>query len=49
MTEDEIAVKFNALGSDVIGKGQCEKLRQCIMNLDTAEKLDQLLELTIAG
>jgi len=24
MTEDEIAVKFNALGGDVIGKEQCE-------------------------
>ena len=48
MTEDEIAVKFNALGSDVIGKDQCEKLRHCIMNIDTAEKLDELFALTIA-
>jgi len=32
----------------VIGKEQCEKLRQCIMNLDTSENLNELLELTIA-
>src|SRR6266516_3801933 len=49
MTEEEIAVKFTALGGDVIGKEQCEKLRQCIMNLDAAEKLDELLALTIAS
>ena len=48
MTEEEIAVKFTALGSDVIGKKQCEKLRQCIMNLEKAGKLDELLALTIA-
>ena len=48
MTEEEIAVKFNALGGDVIGKEQCEKLRQCIMNLDAAENVDELLALTIA-
>jgi len=48
MTEEEIAVKFTALGGDVIGKKQCEKLRQCVMNLDAAEKVDELLELTIA-
>jgi 2-methylcitrate dehydratase len=47
MTEDEIAVKFTALGGDVIGKDQCEKLRKCIMNLDTANKVDELLALTI--
>jgi len=32
----------------VIGKKQCEKLRQCIMNLENATKLDELLKLTIA-
>ena len=48
MTEEEIAVKFNALGGDVIGKKQCEKLRQCIMNIETAKTFDELLELTIA-
>jgi len=47
MTEEEIAVKFTALGGDVIGKGQCEKLRECIMNLENLAKLDELLALTI--
>jgi 2-methylcitrate dehydratase len=48
MTEEEIAVKFTALGGDVIGKDQCEKLRHCIMNIDTAKNVDELLKLTIA-
>ena len=48
MTEDEIAVKFNALGGDVIGKDQCKKLQAFIMNLENAKKLDELFELTIA-
>jgi 2-methylcitrate dehydratase len=48
MTEEEIAVKFTALGGDVIGKDQCEKLRQGIMNLANVVKLDELLALTIA-
>jgi len=48
MTEEEIAVKFTALGGDVIGKKQCEKLRQCIMNIETAKTFYELLELTIA-
>jgi hypothetical protein len=49
MTEEEIAVKFTALGGDVIGKDKCEKLRKFIMSLDRAKKVDELLELTIAG
>src|SRR5437773_7068481 len=48
MTEDEIAVKFNALGSGVIGKEQCAKLQKFIMNIDSAEKLDELFALTTA-
>src|SRR5436309_4197088 len=48
MTEEEIAVKFNALGGDVIGKDQCKKLQEFIMNLDGVEKIDELLALTIA-
>jgi 2-methylcitrate dehydratase len=48
MTEEEIAVKFTALGGDVIGKDQCKKLQRFIMSLDTAETLDQLFELTTA-
>jgi hypothetical protein len=41
-------VKFTALGGDVIGKKQCEKLRHCIMNIDSAKSVDELLALTIA-
>jgi 2-methylcitrate dehydratase len=48
MTEEEIAVKFTALGSDVIGKKQCEQLRKCIMDLENAAKVDELLKLTVA-
>jgi 2-methylcitrate dehydratase len=48
MSEEEIAVKFTALGGDVIGKDQCEKLRKCIMNVENANKVDELLKLTIA-
>jgi 2-methylcitrate dehydratase len=48
MTEEEIAVKFTALGGDVIGKDQCKKLQRFIMSMDTAEKLEQLFELTTA-
>jgi 2-methylcitrate dehydratase len=48
MTEEEIAVKFTALGGNVIGKDQCQKLRHCIMSIDTAKNVDELLKLTIA-
>src|SRR5438093_7927079 len=48
MTEDETAVKFTALGGDLIGKKQCKELQRCIMNIDGAKKVDELLELTIA-
>ncbi len=46
MTEDEIAVKFTALGGDVIGKDQCKRLQSFIMNLETAKDLGGLFELT---
>jgi 2-methylcitrate dehydratase len=45
MTEEEIAVKFNALGKDVIGDDQRKKLQHCIMNLDTAKNFNELFEL----
>ena len=48
MTEDEIAVKFTALGGDVIGRDQCKKLQKFIMSIETADKLDGLFELTTA-
>jgi 2-methylcitrate dehydratase len=48
MTEEEIAVKFTALGGDVIGKEQCKKLQRFIMRIDRAGGLDELFELTTA-
>ncbi len=48
MTEEEIAVKFTALGGDVVGKDQCQKLRSFIMSIDTAKNLGGLFELTTA-
>src|SRR5438067_8233058 len=49
MTEEEIAVKFTALGGDVIGRDRCKKLQKCIMSLETARNLGELFELTTAG
>jgi hypothetical protein len=49
MTEDEIAVKFTALGGEVIGKEQCKKLQSFIMSIETAKNLDGLFELTTGG
>jgi 2-methylcitrate dehydratase len=46
MTEDEIAVKFTALGGDVIGKDQCKKLQSFIMSMETAKDFSGLFELT---
>jgi 2-methylcitrate dehydratase len=48
MTEDEIAVKFTALGDGVIGNDQCNKLQKFIMSMDTAKNVDGLFELTTA-
>ena len=48
MTEEEIAVKFNALGGDVIGKEQCKKLQTYIMSMETAKNLGGLFDLTTA-
>src|SRR5712675_2309372 len=46
MTEEEIAVKFTALGGDIIGKDQCKKLQSYIMSIETARNLGGLFELT---
>jgi 2-methylcitrate dehydratase len=49
MTEDEIAVKFTALGGEVIGKDQCKELQKFIMNLENADNFAELFELTTAA
>src|SRR6266851_9762364 len=48
MTEEEIAVKFTALGDDVIGKDQCKKLQKLITSIETAKDVSELFELTTA-
>jgi 2-methylcitrate dehydratase len=48
MTEEEIAVKFMALGGDIIGQEQCKKLQSFIMSMETAQDLGGLFELTTA-
>ncbi len=48
MTEDEIAVKFDALGEDVVGKKACKALRKCIMGMEGQKRLDKFFELMTA-
>ncbi|MGI9015238.1 MAG: MmgE/PrpD family protein [Phycisphaerales bacterium] len=45
MTEDEIAVKFNALGAAVVGEAACNELRPLIMNIEREQSLDRLFQL----
>ncbi len=45
MTEEEIAVKFNALGREVVGEARCKELRGVIMGLENETKLDRLMKL----
>jgi 2-methylcitrate dehydratase len=42
MTEEEIAVKFNALGTAVVGEDTCNDLRSLIMNMEQEDTLDRL-------
>jgi 2-methylcitrate dehydratase len=48
MTEEEIAVKFNALGEEVVGKKKCKSLRAMIMSIEKQKKLDKFFELMTA-
>ncbi len=48
MTEDEIAVKFNALGSAVVGEPACNDLRGVIMGMENEESLVRLFSLMTA-
>ena len=49
MTEDEIAVKFNALGRDVVGEGRCNQIRQWIMSLENQQEMSGLFKLMQAA
>jgi len=48
MTEDEIAVKFNALGQDIVGKKNCAALRTLIMSIEKQKTLDRFFDLMTA-
>jgi len=45
MTEEEIAVKFNALGESVVGKKACKELRKLIMGIEKKKSLEKFFEL----
>ena len=45
MTEEEIAVKFNALGKGVVGEEKCNALRSLIMSMEGEDSLGRLFEL----
>jgi 2-methylcitrate dehydratase len=49
MTEDEIAVKFNALGSGVVGEEACDRLRGLIMSMEHETSMTPLFELMTAS
>jgi 2-methylcitrate dehydratase len=49
MTEEEIGVKFNALGGEVIGKNQCQGLAALIMKMETLPDMRELMRLTVKG
>lgn len=46
MTEEEIAVKFKALGTSVVGEDRCNELRRLIMRFEREENLEKFMRLT---
>ncbi|TVQ31953.1 MAG: MmgE/PrpD family protein [Phycisphaeraceae bacterium] len=48
MTEDEIKVKFDALGVEVVGKEKCDAAGKLIMAIEKEKTLDRLFELLTA-
>ena len=47
MTQDEIAIKFGALGRDVVGESCCNEIGQTVMHLDELSSVDELMQLTV--
>jgi 2-methylcitrate dehydratase len=45
MTEQEIAVKFAALGGDIVGRDTCDQLRTLIMAFEQEQTLDRFFKL----
>lgn len=48
MTEEEIGVKFNALGGEVIGPERCRDLPKVILGLESERSMSRLMELATA-
>jgi 2-methylcitrate dehydratase len=48
MSEEEIAVKFDALGRDVVGLDACRELRSLIMGIERQRTMGRLMELMTA-
>jgi len=48
MTEQEIGVKFKALGGAVVGEDRCDELRSVIMNVENESDLGKLMTLMTA-
>jgi len=48
MTEEEIAVKFNALGGEVVGLARCKEIGALVMALENEAKVDRLMKLMTA-
>jgi len=47
MTEQEIAVKFAALGGDIVGRDTCDQLRSLIMAFEQEQTLDRFFKLMV--
>src|SRR4026207_1477094 len=47
MTEEEIGVKFRALGKDVVGEARCKELGQVIMKLDQEKSVERLMGMMV--
>ncbi|MEX2218567.1 MAG: MmgE/PrpD family protein [Phycisphaerales bacterium] len=48
MTEDEIGVKFRALGESVIGKDRCRQAAEIILSLENERDMSRLMQATTA-
>ncbi len=48
MTEDEIAVKFTALGKEVVGEDRCQELGRMIMSMEKLRTVEPLMRSLVA-
>ncbi len=47
MTAEEIGVKFNALGREVVGEQRCNEIGQTVMGLDELTSVDELMRFMV--